>query len=315
MIEKIDLTGKTRDEWIALRKRDVTASRVGALFGLDPYCSALRLYHEKAGVLELPDQPDSGVMRRGRLFEGAVAAAVAEERPQWTITKASVYLRDPELRLGATPDFFVEGDPRGLGVLQCKTVAPSVFAREWKGASECPFGTALQVITEGMLCDAAFNVIAALSIDAFNVECKIVEVARHPAAEQRIRDAVRQFWQEIENGQEPAADYGLDRDVIAALLPQETPGRTIDLSGDNEAIDGLIERGDLKERMKRDEARCKEIEAQLMHKMGDAERIVGVPDFNVTWKVQQRAGYEVKPRSSRVLIIRDHRPDAEEKAA
>jgi predicted phage-related endonuclease len=309
VIEKIDLTGKTREQWLELRKRDVTGSRIGALFGVDPYCSPLRLYHEKVGALDLGQDSDSPVLRRGRLFESAVAAAVAEQRPEWTIVKAAEYYREPEWRLGATPDFYIQGDPRGLGNLQCKTCASSVFDREWRDG-RLPFVTTLQVIAEMMLTGATFGAAAALKIDPFNVECAIVEVPRHEPSERRIVEAVRKFWDDVAAGREPGPDYGLDKELIAALRPHEAIGTAIDLSGDNEIVSGLAERADLKHAMKTAEARCSEIEAMIMARMGEAERITGLPDFKVTWKTERRKEYTVKAKESRVLRIYDRRDDA-----
>jgi len=309
MIEKIDLTGKSREQWLELRRADVTASRAGALFGVDPYCSPLRLFHEKAGVLDLTMDNDSPVLRRGRLFESAVAEAVREQRPEWQVVKASDYLRDPDVRVGATPDFYIHGDPRGLGVLQCKTCTAGVFAREWTDGG-VPFVTTLQVVTEIMLSGAAFGAAAALKIDPFNVECAVVEVPKHEPSEQRICAAVVKFWDDVANGREPGPDYGLDRDLIAQLRPHEAVGKTIQLAGDNELIAGLIERAELKDSIKRADTRCKFIEAMIMERMGDADTIVGLPDFRVTWKTTKSKGYTVEPREQRVLRILDRREDA-----
>jgi len=308
MILKISLTGKTREQWLQLRADDVTASRIGALFGVDPYCSPLRLYHEKIGT-ELGQDDDSPVLRRGRLFESAVAAAVAEQRPEWTITKANAYLRDAEARMGATPDFDIAGDPRGPGILQCKTCAPGVFDREWRNG-QLPFVTTLQVLAEMMLTGAAFGAAAALKIDPFDVQCAIVEVPRHEPSERRIVDAVKKFWDDVEHGREPGPDYGLDKELIAALRPHEAIGSAIDLAGDNEIAAGLAERADLKDSMKRMDKRCSEIEAMVMARMGEAERITGLADFKVTWKTEKRKEYTVKARESRVLRIYDRRDDA-----
>jgi predicted phage-related endonuclease len=300
-----------RAEWDRWHDHDLTCSKLAGLLGLDRFTSPLRVFHEKAGQIELLKQGDNPVLRRGRLFESAVGAAVAEERPQWRIEKANVYLRDPDLKFGATPDFFIYGDPRGLGLLQTKTCAPAVFASDWKGVDKAPFGTVIQVLGEAILVDPAFCVVAALCIDPWNVECAIVEVPRHPATEQKIRDAIVRFWKDVAAGREPEPDYYLDKDLIALLSPHEQPGATFDARGDNELISALIERGDLKERMARDEKRCKAIEALVMDRMGEAESIVGVDDFRVTWRTQHRAGYTVAPKDSRVLRILDRRADEE----
>src|SRR5207344_3605454 len=151
---------------------------------------------------------DSAVTRRGRLLESAVALAVGEERPEWIITKNKDYYRDPNLRLGATPDFFIHGDPRGLGVLQTKTAAPHIFERDWEGGATVPFWVQLQVLTEAMLTEAAFGAVAVLRVDAFDLALALIEVPRHPAAEQRIKAAVAQFWADVAAGREPDPDYG-----------------------------------------------------------------------------------------------------------
>jgi predicted phage-related endonuclease len=163
-----------REQWLAWRWQDVTASQIGALFGVHPYTTKLRLYAEKRGV-EFPDE-DNKVKRRGRWLEPAVAEAVRELRPDWTIEPARCYLRDPELRLGATPDFFIHGDPRGLGVLQCKSVAASVFARDWADGKDVPLWITLQTAVEMMLAEAAFGAIAVLLVDPFDMDCYIHEV-------------------------------------------------------------------------------------------------------------------------------------------
>lgn len=296
---------KDEASWLALRKRDVTASVVAALFGAHPYETSLGLYAAKSGV-EMPE-PDSAVLRRGRLLEGAVAAAVSEQHPEWRIEKATEYLRDPDLRLGATPDFYIHGDPRGLGILQAKTVAPSAFRKHWTDGMP-PFWIALQNATEMMLePEAAFGVVAALVIDPFKLDCAIYPIPRHAGAEQRIRDAVAAFWQDLDAGREPSPDYGRDADLVAALYPAETPAKAIDLSGDNMLPVLLAERAELKARIAADEKRAKEIETEIKFKMQDAE-IGTCGGFNITFKTQHRKAFSVPASSSRVLRIADRRP-------
>jgi len=244
-------------------------------------------------------------MRRGRILESAVAAAVADERPNWRIEKATDYFRDDELGLAATPDFFIHGDPRGLGVLQAKTTLPSVYDRDWIDGRP-PMWITLQAATEMMLTDAKFGAVAVLVVDPFNLPCHIVEIPRHEGAENKIREGVARFWKDIEEGKEPGVDYGLDRELLAALNPNEEPDLKIDLSTDNEVMSGLRERAELKARMKLDDENCRRIETLIMAKMRDAG-VALVPDFTVTWRVEERSGYTVQPKTSRVLRIREKR--------
>lgn len=308
MIERRPI--KSREEWLSWRKRDVTASWIGALFGVDPAPkkTALRLYAEKRGT-EF-DEVDNKAMRRGRWLEPAVAVAVHEKSPQWTLTAPAVYLREPDLRLGATPDFFIEGDPRGQGILEAKTVAPSVYHRDWDSGREPPLWVTLQCATQMMLADAAFGAVAVLLVDPHDMECEILEVPRHAIAEDKIRRAVENFWQAVANGIEPAPDFGRDADVIAAMRGRETPGKPIDFAGHNELPERLAERALLMQRRKRDELRCEEIETEIKYLMGDAERAIGLPDWGITYKTTEYKGYTVPARPRRVLRITDKRADA-----
>jgi predicted phage-related endonuclease len=299
MIERIEIT--SRDQWLNLRKPDVTASVVAALFGAHPYTSALKLYLTYSGI-EF-DQADDRVLRRGRLMEPAVALAVSEERADWKIEKCDSYYRDPELHLGATPDFFIHGDPRGLGVLQTKTAAPHIFERDWEGGATVPFWIQLQVLTEAMLTEAAFGAVAVLRVDAFDLALAIVEVPRHPAAEQRIKAAVAQFWEDVAAGREPDPDYGKDAELLKVIAPHEVVGTTVDLSGDNELPALLDQRAEIMTAMKGFEARKDEIETAIKFRMRDAESVVGLPDWNITWKTTHRAEYVMKAKDIRTLRI------------
>jgi len=303
MIERRPITN--RNDWLEWRRQDVTASVVGALFGAHPYTTALHIYAEKRGV-EFPDQ-DNKVMRRGRWLEPAVAKAVEELRPDWKLEAPNVYLRDPDLRLGCTPDFYIHDPVRGLGVLQCKTVAPSVYARDWLGGSEIPFWIVLQTLTECMLADAGFGAVAALLVDAHNMDCVILEVPRHADSELKILVAVRNFWRNVADGIEPDPDFGRDADVIKLLTPRETPGKQIDFSGHNELPDMLWERASLMTNIKQQEERCSEIETTIKFLMGESERASGLNGWSITYKTEHRKEYTVKARSSRVLRISDKR--------
>jgi predicted phage-related endonuclease len=307
MIERREITSE--QEWLEWRKQDVTASSVAALFGQHPYATALKLHLEKRGI-EF-SKPDDRVLRRGRWLEPAVAKAVMEKRPEWKLEPAGVYLRDPDLRLGATPDFFIHGDPRGLGVLQTKTVAPSVFEREWDGGREPPFWITLQTITEMMLAGADFGAIAGLVVDPFDMDVHVLDVPRHAATETRIALAVRAFWDDVAAEREPTPDYARDTDAIRAMTAAATAGKAFDASGHNGLPAILAQRAGLKARIKDDEARCAEIENEIKYLLGDAEAIENLPGWRVTFKPTDYKAYTVAARTVRSLRITDKRPAAE----
>jgi predicted phage-related endonuclease len=296
-----------REQWLSWRKRDVTASWIGALFGVDPSPkkTALRLYASKRGT-EFVEE-DNKIMRRGRWLEPAVAEAVRELRPGWRLVAPKLYFRDDQQRLGCTPDFFIEGDERGLGVLQAKTVAPSVYAREWDGGKEIPLWIVLQTLTEMMLTGATFGAVAVLLVDPFNMDCPILDVPRHEGSERKIVQAVQNFWQQVANGIEPEPDFERDADVIKALSPRETPGKRIDFNGNNALPQMLADRAAYMAIIDDAETKKEAIETEIKFLMGDAESANGIDGWRITYKVQNRAGYTVPPKTPRVLLIRDQR--------
>jgi YqaJ-like viral recombinase domain len=101
-IERIPIIDQR--QWLGLRQRDVTASTVGALLGVHPYASALGLYLLKTGQIEA-DAEDTPAMRRGGLLEPVAHRILREDHAEWIDTLApGAYFRDPDARLGATPD-------------------------------------------------------------------------------------------------------------------------------------------------------------------------------------------------------------------
>src|SRR5437899_11345054 len=118
-----------RQQWLGLRRNDVTGSEVGALFDLHRYLTPAKLYALKSGAMAEEDKTD-GVMSRGVKLESFVASEVAAKNPSWSIAKSTHYYRDVEHRLGGTPDFVIAdrdptSDNAGPGILEIKTVGRS----------------------------------------------------------------------------------------------------------------------------------------------------------------------------------------------
>jgi predicted phage-related endonuclease len=295
----------SREQWLELRKPDVTASTIGALFNCHPYNTPLRLYAEKRGTEFVVE--DNSVMRRGRWLEPAVKKAVEELRPEWRLVEPNEYLRCPEYKIGATPDFYIHGDPRGKGILQAKSVAPSVYARDWAGGDEVPLWIILQAVTEAMLAKADFIVVAALLVDAHSMDCSIHEMPRNPAAEEKIKKAVETFWQNVQLGIEPDPDFARDADTIKAMWRSEEPTNEVDLSGNNRIPLLLEQRTALKEIIKDHETKIETIDAEIKYEMKDAAVATGLNGWRITYKTSHVKEYTVKARDQRVLRVTDQR--------
>lgn len=287
-----------RATWLQLRRRDVTASDVAALFDAHPYRTRLQVWADKMGVGH--DRGDNSAMRRGRILEPAVAAAIAEERPAWRIEKAAEYLRDPEARIGATPDYYAADHGRRL-ILECKTADPEVFQRDW--ASGPPLAWVLQALTQAMLADAAGAVVACMVMTR-QLPVHIYEVPRHPAAEARIRAAVAELWHAVETETQPTAQAG-DAAVLAAMFPRDN-GSVLDLAGDNLLPELLAERAALKAEIGPREDRLTAIDAEIKAKLGEAAE-GRLPGWRLTFKTQRREERLVPASEFRVLRVTDLR--------
>ena len=168
----------------------------------------------------------------------------------------------------------------------------------------------LQCTTEMRNADAAFGVVAALLVDAHNIDVCIHELPRHPAAEAKIVEAVRKFWADVAAGNEPPPDYGRDAEVVKMMYPTETKGVAFDASGDNSLPVLLDERVTLQSTVKDCSERIEQIDTEIKFRMGDAESITGLPGWRVTFKSTDRAGYTVQPKTIRTLRVFDKRERA-----
>lgn len=293
-IERIKIT--TRTDWLALRMKDVTASDVACLFGEHPYKTHLQLFLEKTGG-EIEDK-DNPAMRRGRILEPGIAIAVSEEHPDWQLIKSDEYIRDSDLRLGATPDYEIHGDQRGVGVLECKSVASEVFDKLW--CNGVPVGPTVQCLTQMILRKTDFGRVACL-IDNRDKDLYEFEVPRHPAAEKLIRERTEQFWEAVAKKQMPKPDFARDAAAILAMFPSDK-APPINLTNDNRIQALLSERETLSLSKKDVESQLEAVNAEIKFKLGDSAEAI-IPGWKVTHKLQERKAYEVKATSFRVLRV------------
>lgn len=311
-IEKLKIEG--RDQWLDLRSKDITASVAGALFGVHDWTTAYGLWAEKTGRLPAEDAPDEvdqnaevfkvDDRERGLYLEPVVAAMIQRARPNWIIEKAAHYYRDPAARLGATPDYFVHDPERGFGIIQVKTVSDWAFRKKWLDPDTrdviLPLWIALQATIEAHLTGAQYAYVAPLTVDQ-HLSLRLIEVPQRPGLIQKTRDEIAAFWQMIEAGREPPPDYKRDASLIASVY-RESNGEEIDLSDDAEVVAAITARESASTVKSAADSTLKEINAMLIHKMGNAARarcgdaVINAPTIN-------RKPYSVKAGSYRSVRV------------
>lgn len=293
---------KDRESWLVMRQRDVTASAAGALFGVHEYITAFGLYALKAGLIS-EDAEETAPMRRGRLLEPVALQLLAEERPDWKIERGTAYYRDPVARIGATPDAFARDPARSnFGIVQVKTVEPSIFRKKWKnadGETEVPLWIAIQALIECELTGASWACVAPLVI-GFGVEIEPIEIPLHSGLMPELRERVAAFWRNVDAGIAPDPDFGRDAEIIAKLN-RDCDGSSIDLSNDNRIRSMLDEDADLASKIKDLTEQRKAIKAETLAKIGPAATAIVDGKVVLTARTIHKKAFEVKASSYRDL--------------
>lgn len=265
--------------WHALRREDVTASDVGALFQVHQRTTALGLYADKT---QGPAGGDTPAARRGRVLEPYVAAELGL---RWgdaaAIKKANDYLRgrdtaDEHMRVGATPDYYVEREGR-RATLEIKTVNAIKFRRAWlgpRGKPEPPLDYVFQARTQAMLADADEGVLAALVCDEAE-EILTWTVERVPRVEEAIRRRVSIFWRAVAAGTYPMLELG--REAAAFDRLPKRYGAVTPMIGDPRASALASRHQERAAQVAEAQRELREIEDELRGMMAGAAAVI-LPD-------------------------------------
>ena len=264
----------------------ITASRIAALWDLNPYLSREQLADIMRGTTTdgTGSIPDSPAMRRGRILEPAVAAALEEERPEWKpLVKATTYHRLPDLRLGASPDYFV-GDDGSF-----KTVSAQ-HLRLARQTSDCH---TLQTHRDAQP--------GSSGLPRMPRRQPVLPLYFYDAPPRRSGaahiDAVAAWWRAWDRGDVagPAASAELEAEL--------DDGSYVDLSGDNELSSLLPERAELRATTSAAERRLKDIDATIKSRLGAAST-AWLPGWAISFKAQQRKEFVVPAATIRVLRVK-----------
>ena len=299
-----------REAWLRERMKYVNASEMAIVCGQGAWGSLAELYAEKKGLR--PPQVDNKVLRRGRWGEDAVFRAMREERPEWNLLKAKVHIRDTDRRMACTPDGFATAPDRdGIGIVQCKVIARSIFRDKWlddpsgdiMGPATPPAHYRIQTITETMLNGLKWGVLAVIINGEHTWEFRLLDCERDPIIEDKIVSATEAFFRDyFDPGIMPDYEPARDADLIRALYPRDD-GTEIDLTGDNRALvcaEDLVQK---KAGLKNLKAEIDGLETELKGKLGEASFGVLADGRCLSWRHQHRKAYTVAPTDFRVLRV------------
>lgn len=132
MYEKIPTAGMGSREWLMLRKTGIGGSDAGAVCGLNPYSSPMKLFFDK--TTEETEEQDNEAMRQGHDLEDYVAQRFMEATGLKVRRSNYMYRSKEHPFMIADVDRLVAGEDAGL---ECKT-ASAYNADKWKDGSIPP---------------------------------------------------------------------------------------------------------------------------------------------------------------------------------
>lgn len=125
MYEKIPTAGMAREEWLKLRKTGIGGSDAGAICGLNPYSSPMKVFRDK--TTDDVEEKDSEALRIGHDLEQYVAGRFMEAAGLKVRRSNYMYRSKEHPYMIADVDRLVVGEDAGL---ECKT-ASAYNADKW----------------------------------------------------------------------------------------------------------------------------------------------------------------------------------------
>lgn len=262
--------------WIAARKSDVTSTQSAALFGIPCYgTTELGLWHEKAQGVEIPFTPNERT-KWGNRLESAIAYGIAEDNG-WTIEPMKDYMRLPELRMGSSFDYVITNHPCGHPVhLEIKNVDGLAFKDGWivhdDGEIEASPLIEMQVQHQMGVSGFPMAIIGAL---VGGNTTKLIVRERDEELIAAIKQRIAEFWQSVDAGIPPAANYPLDNETVLRLNSTATDGKIFDASNVAVFASLALEYQSLKQQAKDAETKAETIKAKMFAEIGEASKVQG----------------------------------------
>ncbi len=270
--------------WHALRAQDLTSTDIAALFGMSPYATAIDVWHNKRDGVTA-SVPDNERMKWGRRLESVVARGIAEDQ-DWCARGFDEYGRIPEARVGASFDFRVITSEAGRAaaypgidspedfILEIKTVDALAYRQGWTVEDdfiEAPAHIELQLQHQLLVSGLRVGYIGAL------IGGNRVELLRREADDEvhaAILKRAAEFWASVEAGTPPPVVTADDARAYIRRQDHAEPGKLLDARGNAELRRLLAEYQTAKSQAKACEDVADVFKAELLARIGDAERVM-----------------------------------------
>lgn len=282
MYEKISTAGMTDTEWLTLRKTGIGGSDAGAVCGLNPYSSLIKVFYDKTGS-EI-EEPDSEAVRQGHDLEDYVAQRFMEATGL-KVRRSNYMYRSTEFPfMIADVDRLVVGEDAGL---ECKT-ASAYNADKWKDG-EIPLHYVMQCYHYMAVTGKRTWYIAAVILGQKFLYRKLVWndelVAKLTALE-------KDFWENhVATGAIPAPD-GSDicSGVLNSYFHSVRKGSSIRLTGFDDRLD---RRAEIMEQIEKLQKEQNSIEQEIKLYMKDNE-FAASDNYRISWSSVETTRLDTK---------------------
>lgn len=299
----VSLENLTRDQWRRERMRGIGSSSAASALGISPFKSALQLWCELTGITEPANLDDNESVEWGTILEDPVAEKYHRVTQRNISRPTAIYQHDQYDWMIGNPDRFIEGDPRGLGVLEVKTTG-AFRAKDWEDEPPAYYQVQLQHLLA--VTGATWGSFAVL---IGGQKFRWQDQVRNERFIEFLIEREADFWDMVVRGERPDPDDSeSSRRALDLLYPTEQPAKMVALPA--EALDWSRELTEAKELIRRGEDMKRHAENNIKAAIGDAEIAVFADGTGYSWKTQERAEYTVKASSVRVFREYKHKKGA-----
>lgn len=273
-------------------------SDIAGVLGLSRWKTPLSVWAEKSG--QIPEKPlESEAAELGIYLEEYIARRFTKETGKMVMRKSDRVVHPKNPHFKAQIDRLVVNED---AVLECKT-AGERFEKEWE-EGHAPAEYICQVQWQ-LACTG--RKMAYLAVLIGNRKFKYMEIPRDPVMIAEMLKRANQFWNNFVLPKVmPLTVSAKDSDTLLALFPNAEVGKEINLGDDVAKLCEL--RAASYQDLIALEKTCKDLDAQIKAKLGDAEAgIAGT--YRITWKNVERKGYEVKASKYRQFTIKKREED------
>jgi predicted phage-related endonuclease len=274
------------------------ASICGAIMGEDPNRSPYDVWREFTDPAARPNLDDNEAVEAGVMLEPAVA--------QWTAKRLGVQLdyqpgrliKHPTLPfMQCHPDALVLGEAAGMEVKNRGLQTARVYASLDDFAEDMDRAQATEVLQcyASLACNPTFTHWY-LGVAVGGQKLLTFKIMRDNAIIEPIERRYEEFWGYVERHEPPPP---INTSDCAKLWPSHVSGSFVEAT---EVVAAAVEeRKRLKKIVKEANDRLEFEDFKIQSFMQDAEELRVGGKKVLTWREQERGGYEVKPTRFRVM--------------